>query len=185
MGNRREKVVKTLTGGVAGLMKKNEIDVLEGFGAVTKEANVTVDGKAIDVGKAVVLACGSVKKPIPGTEFGGRVIGTEEAWALSELPATMVVIGAGASGTEIASAYARLGTQVMLFEGLDRVLPSEDADIPSSPSAASRSRASTCTPRRSFENVKTVGRLPAPTRRRALPRRRVGPRRRRRRHRRR
>ena len=62
-------------------------------------------------------------------EFGGSVIGTEEAWALSELPATLVVIGAGASGTEIASAYARLGTQVTLFEGLDRVLPTEDADI--------------------------------------------------------
>src|SRR4051794_11250363 len=129
VGARREKVIKTLTGGVSGLMKKNEIDVLEGFGTVTKDGNVTVEGKAIDVAKAVVLACGSVKKPIPGTEFGGRVIGTEEAWALSELPATMVVVGAGASGTEIASAYARLGTKVQLFEGLDRVLPSEDPDI--------------------------------------------------------
>ena len=129
VGARREKVIKTLTGGVAGLMKKNSIDVLEGFGTVTKDANVTVEGKAIEVAKAVVLACGSVKRPIPGTEFGGRVIGTEEAWALPELPETMVVVGAGASGTEIASAYARLGTKVMLFEGLDRVLPSEDADI--------------------------------------------------------
>jgi dihydrolipoamide dehydrogenase len=129
VGARREKVIKTLTGGVAGLMKKNEIDVLEGFGTVTKDGNVTVEGKAIDVAKAVILACGSIKKPIPGTEFGGRVIGTEEAWALSELPASMVVVGAGASGTEIASAYARLGTKVQLFEGLDRVLPSEDPDI--------------------------------------------------------
>jgi dihydrolipoamide dehydrogenase len=129
VGARREKVIKTLTGGVSGLMKKNEVDVLEGFGTVTKDGNVTVEGKAIEVAKAVILACGSVKKPIPGTEFGGRVIGTEEAWALSELPATMVVVGAGASGTEIASAYARLGTKVQLFEGLDRVLPSEDPDI--------------------------------------------------------
>ena len=76
-----------------------------------------------------MLATGSVKKPIPALEFGGNVIGTEEAWALSELPASMVVIGAGASGTEIASAYARLGTQVTLYEGLERVLPTEDADI--------------------------------------------------------
>ncbi len=79
--------------------------------------------------KAVILATGSVKKPLPGLDFGGNVIGTEEAWALTELPATMVVIGAGASGTEIASAYQRLGTQVTLYEGLDRVLPTEDADI--------------------------------------------------------
>ena len=79
--------------------------------------------------KTILLATGSVKKPIPGAEFGGRVIGTEEAWALSELPKTMAVVGAGASGAEIASGYARLGVEVLLFEALDRVLPTEDADI--------------------------------------------------------
>ena len=57
------------------------------------------------------------------------MIGTEEAWALKELPANLAVVGAGASGTEIASAYVRLGSSVQLFEGLDRVLPNEDADI--------------------------------------------------------
>ena len=57
------------------------------------------------------------------------MIGTEEAWALPELPKTMAVVGAGASGAEIASAYARLGVEVLLFEALDRVLPTEDADI--------------------------------------------------------
>ncbi len=76
-----------------------------------------------------MIATGSVKRPIPGTEFGGRVIGTEEAWALDELPGSLAVVGAGASGTEIASAYVRLGSNVQLFEGLDRVLPVEDADI--------------------------------------------------------
>ncbi len=76
-----------------------------------------------------MLATGSVKRPIPGTQFGGRVIGTEEAWALPELPRTMAVVGAGASGAEIASAYARLGVEVRLFEALERVLPTEDADI--------------------------------------------------------
>jgi dihydrolipoamide dehydrogenase len=127
--DRREKVIKTLTGGVAGLMKKNSIDVLEGLGSLTAEGNVKVDGSEYEVTKAVVLATGSIPKPIPGTEFGGPVIGTEEAWALESLPATLVVVGAGASGTEIASAYARLGTDTKLFEALDRVLPTEDADI--------------------------------------------------------
>ena len=130
---RREKVVKTLTGGVSGLFKKNKIDFLEGHGALTGAGSVRVgsskDGDEIDVSKCIVLATGSVKKPIPGTKFGQRVIGTEEAWALPELPRTLVVVGAGASGTEIASAYARLGVQVKLFEALDRVLPTEDADI--------------------------------------------------------
>ena len=77
----------------------------------------------------MILATGSVPKPVPGTSFGGRVIGTEEAWALEELPETLAVIGAGASGAEIASAYGRMGSQVKLFEALDRVLPTEDADI--------------------------------------------------------
>ncbi|HEU4977478.1 MAG TPA: dihydrolipoyl dehydrogenase [Solirubrobacteraceae bacterium] len=133
VGERRKKVIKTLTGGVSGLFKKNGIELIEGHGSVTPEGNVKIggnfDGTEIAVNKMVILATGSVKKPIPGTTFGGRVIGTEEAWALEELPSTLVVVGAGASGTEIASAYARLGVGVQLFEGLDRVLPTEDADI--------------------------------------------------------
>jgi dihydrolipoamide dehydrogenase len=126
---RREKVIKTLTGGVSGLFKKNGIDVLEGEAGLAGDGNgVTVAGQSHQA-KTIVLATGSVKKPIPGTSFGGRVIGTEEAWALPELPKTMAVVGAGASGSEIASAYARLGVEVMLFEALDRVLPTEDADV--------------------------------------------------------
>jgi dihydrolipoamide dehydrogenase len=125
---RREKVVSTLTGGVSGLLKKNKIDVLQGEASLAGEGNVKVGDQTITA-KTIVLATGSVKRPIPGAEFGGRVIGTEEAWALNELPATMAVVGAGASGAEIASAYARLGVEVSLFEALDRVLPTEDADI--------------------------------------------------------
>ncbi len=129
VGDRRRKVVATLTGGVAGLMKKNGIDVIEGTGALTAEGNVRVGAEELTVNRGVILATGSVARPIPGTQFGGRVIGTEEAWGLDELPSSLVVVGAGASGAEIASAYARLGVAVQLFEGLDRVLPSEDADI--------------------------------------------------------
>jgi len=129
VGERRKKVIKTLTGGVSGLFKKNEVELIEGEASLVSANQISVGGKTIDVGKCIVLATGSVKKPIPGLEFGDRVIGTEEAWALEELPKKLVVIGAGASGTEIASAYARLGSEVSLFEGLDRVLPTEDADI--------------------------------------------------------
>ena len=57
------------------------------------------------------------------------MIGTEEAWALKEVPARLAVVGAGASGAEIASAFARLGSQVLLLEAIDRLLPTEDADI--------------------------------------------------------
>ena len=126
---RRADVVGTLTGGVAMLLKKHGIDYHEGAGSLTAAGTVSVGDQELEATKAIVLATGSVKRPIPGTSFAGRVIGTEEAWALEALPAKLVVVGAGASGTEIASAYVRLGSQVQLFEGLDRVLPSEDADI--------------------------------------------------------
>jgi dihydrolipoamide dehydrogenase len=126
---RRTKVISTLTGGVAALMKKNKIDVIEGEGSLAGPGVVQVDGQSDITAKTIILATGSVKRPIPGAQFGGRVIGTEEAWALDELPDSMAVVGAGASGAEIASAYARLGVEVLLFEALERVLPTEDADI--------------------------------------------------------
>jgi dihydrolipoamide dehydrogenase len=129
VGERRKKVISTLTGGVAGLFKKNKIEYIEGSGSVTGAGNVRVGDSEIEAAKAVILATGSVPKALPGTEFGGRVIGTEGAWALDELPRRLAVVGAGASGAEIASAYGRMGTEVLLFEALDRVLPTEDADI--------------------------------------------------------
>jgi dihydrolipoamide dehydrogenase len=129
---RREKVVSTLTGGVAGLFKKNKIDLIEGTGALDADGNVLVEAdgsKRALAAKTVILATGSVPRAIPGVQFGGRVIGTEQAWALQELPARLAVVGAGASGAEIASGFARLGSEVLLLEALERVLPSEDADI--------------------------------------------------------
>jgi dihydrolipoamide dehydrogenase len=128
----RDKVVKTLTGGVAMLLKKNKIDVIEGHASVTDDGNVKIggqfDGTEIEAGK-VIIATGSVPKPLLGLEFGGRVLGTETAWALRELPKRLAVVGAGASGTEVASAYGRLGSEVVLFEALPQILPLEDKEI--------------------------------------------------------
>ena len=126
---RRQKVIKTLTGGVSGLFKKNGIEYVEGEGSLGGGKTVRVGDRELEAGTCIVLATGSVPLPIPGTEFGGRVIGTEEAWALPELPGSLAVVGAGASGSEIASAYARLGSEVGLYEAVDRVLPLEDAEI--------------------------------------------------------
>jgi dihydrolipoamide dehydrogenase len=125
---RREKVVSTLTGGVAGLFKKNTIDLIEGSGALTADGDVRVGDQTI-FAETVILATGSIPRAIPGVEFSERVIGTEQAWALGELPARLAVVGAGASGAEIASGFARLGSEVLLLEALGRLLPSEDADI--------------------------------------------------------
>ncbi len=124
----RDKVVKTLNGGVAGLMKKNKIDVIQGTASLAGKGRVAVDGNEVEAEK-VVLATGSVSLPIPGTSFEGRVLDTEGMWTLNEQPARLAVIGAGASGTEVASAFGRFGTEVVLIEMLDQILPLEDAEI--------------------------------------------------------
>ncbi len=129
VSERRRNVVRTLTGGVSGLLEKNRVDYVEGAATLAGGRAVRVGDRELEGSRCVVLATGSVPLPIPGTAFGGRVIGTEDAWAFEELPGSLAVVGAGASGAEIASAYARLGTRVSLFEAVDRVLPLEDADI--------------------------------------------------------
>jgi dihydrolipoamide dehydrogenase len=125
---RRDKVVNTLTSGVGGLFKKGGIDVIEGDASLNADGHVVVAGQTY-AAATVILATGSVPRPLPGVELGGRIIGTEEAWALAELPARLAVVGAGASGVEIASGYARLGSEVRLMEMLERVVPTEDADV--------------------------------------------------------
>jgi dihydrolipoamide dehydrogenase len=128
----RDKVVKTLTSGVSMLFDKNGIDTVEGLGAVTEDGNVRIgaqkDGTEIETDK-VVLACGSVPKPLLDLKFGGRVLDTAGMWLLNEQPKRLCVIGAGASGTEVASAFGRLGTEVLLLEAVDQILPLEDAEI--------------------------------------------------------
>ncbi len=125
---RRAKVVQTLTGGVGGLFKKNKIELVTGEASLTADGTVKVGEDELSA-KTIVLAAGSVPRGLPGIDLGGRVVGTEEAWAFAELPKSLAIVGAGASGSEIASAYARLGSETYLIEMLDRVLPAEDADI--------------------------------------------------------
>ena len=125
---RRAAVSESLSKGVSFLWDKGKIATIEGEGSLTPEGNVKV-GDTVYEAKAVILATGSVALPIPGVEFGGRVLDTWGAWSLPELPKKIAVVGAGASGSEIASAYARFGTEVILIEMLPQILPAEDKDI--------------------------------------------------------
>jgi dihydrolipoyl dehydrogenase len=131
-GKHRDKVVKTLTGGVSMLFEKNKIEYIEGFGTLTDDGNVRIgaakDGEEIETDR-VLLACGSIAKPILDLQFGDRILDTAGTWLLDDQPKRLAVIGAGASGTEIASAFGRLGTEVALIEALDQILPLEDEDI--------------------------------------------------------
>jgi dihydrolipoamide dehydrogenase len=128
LGKRRAAVSESLSSGVEMLWKKNKVTRIEGDGSLTAEAGVKVGDDTYEAG-AVVLATGSVPLPIPGTEFGGRVVDTWGAWSLPEQPKRIAVVGAGASGCEIASAYGRFGTEVLLIEMLDQILPAEDTDV--------------------------------------------------------
>ena len=125
---RRADVSATLSGGVEGLWKKSKIEFIQGDGSLTGDGNVKV-GDEVYEAKAVTLATGSVALPIPGVEFGDRVLDTWGAWSLAERPNRIAVAGAGASGAELASAYARFGTEVLLIEMLDQILPAEDRDM--------------------------------------------------------
>src|SRR6185295_18219162 len=107
---------------------KAKVTVIEGEGSLDADGNVRVGDDVHEAGQ-VVLATGSVALPIPGVEFGDRVLDTWGAWSLPEQPKKIAVVGAGASGSEIASAYARFGTEVLLIEMLDQILPAEDKDM--------------------------------------------------------
>jgi dihydrolipoyl dehydrogenase len=128
LGARRARVSETLAGGVKMLWDKNKVEMIEGEGSLTGDGDVKVGGQTYEAA-AVVLATGSVALPIPGVEFGDRVVDTWGAWSLPEQPKKIAVVGAGASGAEIASAYGRFGTDVILIEMLDQILPAEDKDI--------------------------------------------------------
>ena len=125
---RRTKVSESLSGGVKFLWDKDKVTMIEGEGSLTADGDVSVGGEVHEAG-AVILATGSVALPIPGAPFGGRVLDTWGAWSLAEQPRKIAVVGAGASGSELASAYARLGTEVILIEMLPQILPAEDKDI--------------------------------------------------------
>jgi dihydrolipoamide dehydrogenase len=128
LAERRAKVSETLSGGVKMLWDKNKVTQIEGEGSLTDDGNVKVGDQTYEAG-AVVLASGSVAMTIPGVDWGDRVVDTWGAWSLPSLPKSIAVVGAGASGAEIASAYIRYGTEVTLIEMLPQILPAEDKDI--------------------------------------------------------
>jgi dihydrolipoyl dehydrogenase len=128
LGQRRAAVSDSLSSGVKMLWDKNKVVVIEGDGVLSADGNVEVGSETYEAA-AVVLATGSVALPIPGVEFGDRVLDTWGTWSLAEQPQRIAVVGAGASGCEIASAYGRFGTEVLLIEMLDQILPAEDKDM--------------------------------------------------------
>ncbi len=125
---RRASVSEALSNGVRMFWDKGKVRLIEGHGSLDGDGNVRVGDDVHEAG-TVILATGSVALPIPGVDFGERVVDTWGAWSLPEQPKRIAVVGAGASGVEIASAYGRFGTEVLLIEMLDQILPAEDKDM--------------------------------------------------------
>ncbi|MFD1860070.1 dihydrolipoyl dehydrogenase [Aeromicrobium camelliae] len=120
----QQGVVDRLHRGLTGLIATSGITVVEGTGRLVDAHTVEVDGRRY-TGTNVVLATGSVPRTL-GVEIGGRVVTSEQALTLQELPERIVVIGGSVIGVEFASVWASLGAQVTIVEALDRLAPLED-----------------------------------------------------------
>ncbi len=130
----KAKVVKKNAGGVKYLMKKNEIDVHFGHGRIAEPGKVDVEDKDGDTttleAKNIILATGSTCLHLPFIDMEPeRVLDSDRILELEEVPEHLVVIGAGAVGTEFASIFLRYGSKITLVEMIDRVLPGEDKAV--------------------------------------------------------
>ncbi|GAB3237084.1 dihydrolipoyl dehydrogenase [Glycomyces halotolerans] len=125
----KDGVVAKMYKGLQGLFKANKIELIEGTGKLVAPGTVEVDGGKRVTGKNIVLATGSYSKTLPGLEIDGeRIITSEHALELTELPNKAIVIGGGVIGAEFASAWKSLGVEVEIVEGLPRLIAAEDAD---------------------------------------------------------
>ena len=126
---RKGRIVTKNAKGIEFLMKKNKVAVLKGFGKLLGSGKVEVAGEVHEA-KRIILATGSGPKDIPGLEADGKqVLNSDHILDLTELPAHLVILGAGAIGVEFASVFSRLGSKVTLVEFMDTILPLEDEDI--------------------------------------------------------
>ncbi|OJY76975.1 MAG: dihydrolipoyl dehydrogenase [Rhodospirillales bacterium 70-18] len=131
---RSRGVAKQLSLGVAYLMKKHKITVIDGLGRLAGKGTLAVekDGKPVATLKAphIILATGARARQLPGMEADGKLIWSyREAMVPDAMPKSLLVIGSGAIGIEFASFYRNMGAEVTVVEVMDRVLPVEDAEI--------------------------------------------------------
>ena len=129
--DRSRKVVDRNVRGVAYLLRKNKVDHITGEGRLTGRGTVTVapEGTTLNA-KNVILATGSSPRTVPSLPIDGdKVISSRESIVLKDLPASLVIVGAGAIGVEFAYLYHTYGVEVTLVELLPRLVPTEDAEI--------------------------------------------------------
>ena len=129
MHAQRREAVKGLTGGIAGLFRKNKVEWLKGHARFTGADSVMVAEREVRA-KNIVIATGSSVTPLPGVALDGEVVvDSTGALELSKVPEHLVVIGGGVIGLELGSVWKRLGAKVTVVEYLDQIMPGFDGEV--------------------------------------------------------
>ena len=150
---RSRTVADTMSKGVAFLMKKNNIDIIVGFGRLAGEGKVEVDGTIYEA-DAVILATGARPRQMPFMQVDGKhVISSKEALTLPALPQSMIVVGSGAIGSEFACLYASMGVKVTVIEYMPQMMPLEDEEVAKTMERAFRKMRATVLTSTTVKNV--------------------------------
>ena len=130
---RKEKIVRTMNQGIAALFRGRKVEPIEGTARIAAPGRVQVEngeGMRELTAAKILIATGSAPVELKGLPFDGeQVISSTEALSLSEVPERMVIIGAGAIGLEMGSVWSRLGTEVLMVEYMDQILPGMDREM--------------------------------------------------------
>jgi dihydrolipoamide dehydrogenase len=130
---RKDKIVKGLTGGIELLFKKNKIDWIKGSGRLAGNGTVEVtegQKQTLTARKEIIVATGSTPRSVPGIEIDRkRIITSDEAIHMKEIPKSIVIMGSGAVGVEFGSIFRRFGSEVTIIELLPRIVPVEDEAV--------------------------------------------------------
>src|SRR4051794_37529988 len=130
---RSREVSDSIVKGVHFLMKKNKIEEIHGWGTFTDAKTIEVeleDGKSRTVtADNIIIATGATTRLVPGTELSENVVTYEEQILTDKLPSSIVIAGSGAIGVEFAYVMANFGVDVTIVEFLDRMVPTEDAEV--------------------------------------------------------
>lgn len=126
---RSRAVADGMSKGVQFLLKKNKIDVIDGYGKVKAGKKIEVDGKEYSADH-IIIATGARSRELPNLKQDGKkVIGYREAMTLSKQPKKMIVVGSGAIGVEFSNFYNSMGTEVTIVEFLPNLVPLEDEEV--------------------------------------------------------
>lgn len=148
----KDGVVSRMYKGLTGLVSARNVETVEGWGRLTAPDTVQVADRTL-TGKNIILATGSYSKSLPGLPIEGRIITSDQALQLDEVPDSVIVLGGGVIGSELASVWRSFGSEVTIIEGLPNLVPNEDPAISKALERAFRKRKITFKTKTIFDRV--------------------------------